>query len=108
MVRPTCMVAGGLADPKRATPGQHSLDRPFSSDYDKCKRVDPPPEPQQAIPNPTVRWIAETFLIAPTKRLQIIGDLVVLVSANTHPPKILSKDPRKKYSTSQEECPALP
>jgi hypothetical protein len=50
-----CMVANGLADPKRATPGQHNLVRAFSSCYEKCKRVDPPPEPQQALPNSTVQ-----------------------------------------------------
>jgi hypothetical protein len=92
-----CMVARGLADLRRATPGQHNLDRTFSSYYEKYKRVDPPPEPQQALPNSTVRWIAETFLIAPTKRLKIIGDLVVLaflilLRVGEYTP---SKDPRR-------------
>jgi hypothetical protein len=72
------MVDRGFADPRRANQGQHNLDRTFSSYYEKCKRVDPPPQPQQALPNSTVRWIAATFLIAASKRLQMIGDLVVL------------------------------
>jgi hypothetical protein len=73
-----CMVENGFADPRRADPGQHYLDQCFSKQLAKWKEEDPPPKPQQALPSSTVQWISHQYAQAATKRMRIVGDLIVL------------------------------
>jgi hypothetical protein len=72
------MFSRNLADPRRASPGQHSLDRCISSYLEKCKEADPPSQPQQALPNTSIRLIALTFFATQSRRLHVVADLVVL------------------------------
>ena len=53
------MAAYGSRDPRRTYPGQAQLDKAFQ-DLDRAYRdEDPAPKAQHAIPNTTVRWIAQ-------------------------------------------------
>lgn len=72
------MVDNGFADPRRSAPGQHNLDICFSKRLADWKEEDPPPKPQQALPSSTVIWIATQYALAASKRLRIVGDLIVL------------------------------
>ena len=68
----------GLRDPRRRDPAQSSLDKAFSDAYRRWKDEDPAPKPQQALPNSTVRWIADNYGSSVTKRCRMIADLIVL------------------------------
>ena len=73
-----CMVVRGFADPRKSDPGDAKLDQAISSYLDKCKDKDPPPQPQQALPSSTIRWILQVFSQAPLRWLQITAYLIVL------------------------------
>jgi hypothetical protein len=72
------MVSQGLDDPRKATTGDHKLDPSLTNYYKTCKTVDPPPQPQQALPSSTIRWIMANMGHSPNKRLQVAANLVVL------------------------------
>jgi hypothetical protein len=72
------MVSRNRADPRRASSGQHSLDHCISSYLEKCTEADPSSQPQQALPNTTIRLIALTFFATQSRRLHVVADLVVL------------------------------
>jgi hypothetical protein len=71
------MVAQGLCDPRRATPGDHNLDPAIANYYKRCKRDDPPSLPQQALPSSTIRWIVAHLGSSPVKRISLTAHLVV-------------------------------
>ncbi len=71
------MAKRGFKDPRREAPGQDKLDLEFSAKYKKWKSQDPAPRPQLALPNTTVRWIANAFAKC-HKRLQVVGHLIVM------------------------------
>ena len=73
-----CMSQWGLLDPRRRDPAQKHLDKSFSDAYRRWKDEDPAPRPQQALPNSTVRWIADNYGGSICKRLRMIADLIVL------------------------------
>ena len=49
-----------------------------SSYIAKCKKEDPAPRPQLAVPSSTILWIALHYCAHLTARMRTIGDLVVL------------------------------
>ena len=73
-----CMVSRGLKDPRRSTPGATNLDPAFSSYIKQCKKIDPAPQPQQALPMSTVRWIADRLSKGPLRRVRIAAHLIVV------------------------------
>jgi len=73
-----CMVSYGLKDPRKQTPGSAQLDPSISSYIKQCKKEDPAPQPQQALPNSTVKWIAKTFHNHVNKHLHIASHLIVV------------------------------
>jgi hypothetical protein len=72
------MVTRGLADPRRADPSQHRLDKELSDYITFCSSKDPAPRPQQALPSSTILWIAQYFGSATSVRLRTVANLVVL------------------------------
>ena len=72
------MVAEGLCDPRRVAPGTHNLDPSLTNYYKACKRVDPPSQPQQALPSSTVRWIMVRMGQSAVKRVALTAHLIVL------------------------------
>ena len=72
------MVTGGLADPRRSSPGQAYLDKAFTDSFTFWQDQDPAPKPQQGLPNSTIRWIATTFGTLLQGRLPVIADLIVV------------------------------
>ena len=72
------MVTGGLADPRRSSPGQAYLDKVFADSFTFWQDQDPAPKPQQGLPNSTIRWIATTFGTLTQRRLPITADLIVV------------------------------
>lgn len=72
------MVTHGLSDPRRADPAQHHLDVAIASYIDRCKKEDPAPRPQLALPSSTILWIALNYCFHASSRMRTIGDLVVL------------------------------
>ena len=67
-----------LADPRRYTPGQTHLNEDLCTFLKKCREQDPPPRPQQAVPNHVFHWIGLNFLPAPVAKLQALANLTIL------------------------------
>jgi len=72
------MVCHRLRDPRRADPAQHNLDVAVSAYIARCKKEDPAPRPQLAIPSSTILWIALHYCSHGMARMRTIGHLVVL------------------------------
>jgi len=72
------MVSFGLRDPRRSDPAQHHLDVCLTAYIKRCKKEDPAPRPQLAIPSSTILWIALHHCSHAMARMRTIGDLVVL------------------------------
>lgn len=72
------MVVRGFADPRRANPSQHLLDKDLADYLKLCKKQDPAPRPQQALPSSTVLWIAHHFGGSPNPRLRTVANLIVV------------------------------
>ena len=72
------MVARESADPRRLHPAQTQLDIRFSRQFKEWRDQDPAPRPEHALPNSTVRWLAQMYSNSPLKKLNIIADLVVV------------------------------
>ena len=72
------MVSKGFLDPRRRDPSQHRLDQPITSYLTRCKRLDPAPKPQQALPASTIHLIAEAYCDADDGGHQTTGCLIVL------------------------------
>lgn len=67
----------GSRDPRKLHQASYLLDRDFQNLYKRYKDEDPPPRAQHAIPNTTVKWIADHFRTG-TAREQTTADLIVL------------------------------
>ncbi len=72
------MVHWQFADFRRTHPAQPRLDKDISDYITKCKKDDPAPKPQLALPCSTVRWIYNRFCDAPLSRMRVVADLIVL------------------------------
>ena len=72
------MVTRESADPRRLHPAQTQLDIRFSRQFKEWKDQDPAPRPEHALPNSTVRWLAQMYSNSLLKKLNIIADLVVV------------------------------
>jgi len=68
----------GLCDPRRQDQAQSHLDKAFKDVFRRWKDEDPAPKPQQALPNSTVRWIADNYGVSISKRLRMVADLIVM------------------------------
>lgn len=72
------MVARDLADPRRHDPGQANLNTNISGYCTQCKKEDPAPRPQIALPSFVIRYIAVNFASSSIRRLHIVGNLIIM------------------------------
>jgi len=72
------MVKRRLADPRRLHPGQPLLNPDVSAFIKACKKEDPPPRPQLALPSSVVFHIAATFASHSMTKLRITAHLIVM------------------------------
>ena len=70
------LVLDGHPDPRRASPGQHSLDLPIAWLIKKFRDEDPPAQPKLAIPISTITALAKHYRMTP--HLDAVTDLVLL------------------------------
>ncbi len=68
--------ADGHADPRRASPAQHSLNLPIARLIKKFGDNDPPPQPKLAVPVSTIRAIAMQYSFGPHH--MAVADMVVV------------------------------
>ena len=66
----------GHPDPRRASPGQHSLDLPIAWLIKKFRDKDPPPQPKLAIPISTITALSKNYRMTP--HLEAVTDLVII------------------------------
>ncbi len=71
------LVLDGLPDPRRASPGQHSLDLPIAWLIKKFRIEDPLPQPKLAIPISTITALSKNYRM--TLHLEAVTDLVIIV-----------------------------
>ena len=72
------MVRRKLADPRRETPGQPNINPDIREFLKTCKKEDPPPRPQLALPSSVIHFIAATFTTSPLASLRTTAHLVVM------------------------------
>jgi hypothetical protein len=66
----------GHADPRRASPAQHSLNLPIARLIKKFSDNDPPPQPKLAVPVSTIHAIATQYTFGPHHKA--VADMVVI------------------------------
>jgi hypothetical protein len=76
MQLPKNYVLDGHADPRRASPAQHSLNLPIAKLIKKFSDNDPPPQPKLAVPVLTIRAIATQYTFGPHHKAVV--DMVVV------------------------------
>jgi len=69
-------VLDGHADPRRASPAQHSLNLPIARLIKKFGDDDPPPQPKLAIPVSTIKAIGTQYSFGP--HYKAVADMVVV------------------------------
>jgi hypothetical protein len=70
------LVLDGHPDPRRASPGQHSLDLPIAWLIKKFRDEDPPAQPKLAIPISTITALSKNYRMTP--HLDAVRDLVII------------------------------
>jgi hypothetical protein len=70
------LVLDGHPDPRRASPGQHSLDLPIAWLIKKFRDEDPPAQPKLAIPISTITALSKNYRMTP--HLDAVTDLVII------------------------------
>ncbi len=70
------LVLDGHPDPRRAAPGQHSLDLPIAWLIKKFRDEDPPAQPKPAIPISTITALSKNYRMTP--HLDAVTDLVII------------------------------
>jgi hypothetical protein len=70
------LVLDGHPDPRRGSPGQHSLDLPIAWLIKKFRDEDPPAQPKLAIPISTITALAKNYRMTP--HLDAVTDLVII------------------------------
>jgi hypothetical protein len=70
------LVLDGHPDPRRASPGQHSLDLPIAWLIKKIRDEDPPPQPKLAIPISMITAVSKNYRMTP--HLEAVQDLVII------------------------------
>ena len=73
------MVSRGFRDPRRMNRHSEHLDPCFQTAFRRWRDVDPPPQPELALPVATVQWVPLVAAAHPTNpALQAMGDLITL------------------------------
>ena len=73
------MVSRGFRDPRCLNRHSEALDKCFQDLFRKWQDADPPPQPQLALPVPTIKWFSTVAATSPAfPWLQAVADLIIL------------------------------
>ena len=101
------MVKHGARDPRKTHPAQYHLDKEFQDLYKAYRDEDPAPRAEHAIPNTTLRWLANEFRDASvrdaTTASLIILAFFFLLRVGEYTPNTRNKK-RKKRTIPLRKC----